>query len=68
MDSSGKTKDLSQLCFSETVIGGIRQLAGKSARSGLWASGEVTNRSTRNLAQSQIISKIDKRKLTIVQS
>ncbi len=55
MDSSGKTKDLSQLCFSETVIGGTRQLAGKSARSDLWGSREVTNRSTRNVRFDQTL-------------
>jgi hypothetical protein len=47
MDATCKTKDLSQPPFSETVNGGT--VCRKAARTGLWGSGEVTNRSTRNL-------------------
>ena len=47
MDATCKTKDLSQPTFSETVNGGT--VCRKAARTGLWGSGEATNRSTRNL-------------------
>jgi len=47
MDATRKTKDISQPTFSETVNGGT--VCRKAARTGLWGSGEVTNRSTRNL-------------------
>jgi hypothetical protein len=47
MDATCKTKDLSQPNFSETVNGGT--VCRKAARTGLWGSGEATNRSTRNL-------------------
>jgi hypothetical protein len=47
MDATCKTKDLSQPTFSETVNGGT--VCRKAARTGLRGSGEVTNRSTRNL-------------------
>jgi hypothetical protein len=46
MDAINETKDLSQPAFSETVNGGT--VCRKAARRGLWGSGEVTNRSTRN--------------------
>jgi hypothetical protein len=46
MDTTCKTKDLSQPPFSETVNGGT--VCRKAARTGLWGSGEATNRSTRN--------------------
>ena len=47
MDATCKAKDLSQPTFSETVNGGT--VCRKAARTGLWGSGEATNRSTRNL-------------------
>jgi hypothetical protein len=46
VDTPCKTEGLSQLSISETVDRGT--VCGKSARTGLWGSGEVTNRSTRN--------------------
>jgi hypothetical protein len=46
MDATCKAKDLSQPTFSETVNGGT--VCRKAARTGLWGSGEATNRSTRN--------------------
>ncbi len=48
MDTIIKTQNLSQLCLSETVNGGT--VCRKAARTGLWGSGEVTNRSTRKIA------------------
>ena len=60
MTTTGKTKDLSQPTFSETVNGGT--VCRKAARMGLWGSGEETNRSTRNLFAGglwQIIQFID---------
>jgi len=47
MDTISETKNLSQPTFSETVNGGT--VCRKAARTGLWGSGEETNRSTRNL-------------------
>ena len=47
MDTISETKNLSQPTFSETVDGGT--VCRKAARTGLWGSGEVTNRSTWNL-------------------
>ena len=47
MDAIGETENLSQSTFSETVNGGT--VCRKAARTGLWGSGEATNRSTRNL-------------------
>jgi hypothetical protein len=47
MDAISETKNLSQPTFSETVNGGT--VCRKAARTGLWGSGEATNRSTRNL-------------------
>ena len=47
MDTICETKNLSQPTFSETVNGGT--VCRKAARTGLWGSGEETNRSTRNL-------------------
>ena len=47
MATIGKTENLSQPTFSETVNGGT--VCRKAARTGLWGSGEATNRSTRNL-------------------
>jgi len=41
-----ETKNLSQPTFSEAVNGGT--VCRKAARTGLWGSGEVTNRSSRN--------------------
>ena len=46
MDTISETKNLSQPTFSETVNGGT--VCRKAARTGLWGSGEETNRSTRN--------------------
>ena len=46
MDTISEAKNLSQPTFSETVNGGT--VCRKAARTGLWGSGEVTNRSTRN--------------------
>jgi hypothetical protein len=46
MDATCKTKDLSQPAFSETVNGGT--VYRKAARTGLWGSGEATNRSIWN--------------------
>ena len=46
MDTISETKNLSQPTFSETVNGGT--VCRKAARTGLWGSGEATNRSTRN--------------------
>ena len=46
MATIGKTKNLSPPTFSETVNGGT--VCRKAARTGLWGSGEETNRSTRN--------------------
>jgi hypothetical protein len=46
MATIGKTENLSQPIFSETVNGGT--VCRKAARTGLWGSGEATNRSTRN--------------------
>ena len=40
-----KTKNLSQLSVSEAELRGT--VCGKAARTGLWGSGEETNRSTR---------------------
>ena len=47
MDAANETKNLSQPTFSETVNGGT--VCRQAARTGLWGSGEATNRSTRNL-------------------
>ena len=47
MDTTVSTQDISQLSDSEAVIGGT--VCGKSARTGLWGSGEATNRSTRKV-------------------
>lgn len=47
MDAINETKNLSQPTFSEIVNGGT--VCRKAARTGLWGSGEATNRSTRNL-------------------
>ena len=47
MDAIIKTKDLSQFSASETDLGGT--VCGKAARTDLWGSGKVTNRSTRRL-------------------
>ena len=47
MDATNETKNLSQPTFSETINGGT--VCRKAARTGLWGSGEATNRSTRNL-------------------
>jgi len=47
MDAINETKNLSQPTFNETENGGT--VCRKSARTGLWGSGEATNRSTRNL-------------------
>jgi len=44
MDTFDQAKDLSWLSNSETDLGGT--VCGKAARTGLWGSGEVTNRST----------------------
>jgi hypothetical protein len=46
MATISETKNLSQPTFSETVDGGT--VCRKAARTGLWGSGEATNRSTRN--------------------
>ena len=46
MATTGKTKDLSQPTFSETVNGGT--VCRKAARTGLWGRGEATIRATRN--------------------
>jgi len=46
MDAISETENLSQPTFSETVDGGT--VCRKAARTGLWGSGEATNRSTRN--------------------
>ena len=46
MEPIAITKDLSQLSISETDLRGT--VCGKAARTGLWGSGEATNRSTRN--------------------
>ena len=53
MDATCKTKDLSQQSFSETVNGGT--VCRKAARTGLWGSGEATNRSTRNLFSNDLL-------------
>lgn len=42
-----KTQDISFLSISETKLRGT--VCGKSARTGLWGSGEVMSRSTRTL-------------------
>ena len=47
MDTVVKAENLSQLCISETVNRGT--VCGKAARTGLWGSGEATNRSTRKV-------------------
>jgi hypothetical protein len=47
METFSSSKNISQLSISETVIGGT--VCGKTARTDLWGSGEVTNRSTRTL-------------------
>ena len=47
MDAIAEAPNLSQQSFSETVNGGT--VCRKAARTGLWGSGEATNRSTRNL-------------------
>ena len=54
MDTVVKAENLSQLRISETVNGGT--VCGKAAHTGLWGSGEATNRSTRKV-QSYIINK-----------
>ncbi|MBO9202066.1 MULTISPECIES: hypothetical protein [Niastella] len=46
MDAINETKNLLQPTFSETVNGGT--VCRKAARTGLWGSGEATNRSARN--------------------
>jgi len=46
MDTIVDTEVVSYVSFSEAGLGGT--VCGKSARTGLWGSGEVTNRSTRN--------------------
>ena len=45
MESIAKTENFSFLSFSEADLGGT--VCRKSARTGLWGSGEVTIRSTR---------------------
>ncbi len=47
MDTVVKAENLSQLCISETVNG--ETVCGKAARTGLWGSGKVTNRSTHKI-------------------
>jgi hypothetical protein len=47
MDTISEAKNLSQPTFSETVNGGT--MCRKAARTGLWGSGEATNRSARSL-------------------
>ena len=53
MDAINETKNLSQPPFSETVNGGT--VCRKAARTGLWGSGEATNRSTRNLFINELL-------------
>ena len=53
MDTISETKNLSQPTFSETVNGGT--VCRKAARTGLWGSGEATNRSTRNQEVEELI-------------
>jgi len=63
MDTISEAKNLSQPTFSETVNGGT--VCRKAARTGLWGSGEATNRSTRNQEKEEL-SLIFKLKLLIV--
>ena len=65
MDTISETENLSQPTFSETVNGGT--VCRKAARTGLWGSGEVTNRSTRN-QEREDLSHIFKLKLLIVKA
>lgn len=59
MDTISETKNLSQPTFSETVNGGT--VCRKAARTGLWGSGEATNRSTRNFLVGVLLKIIDLR-------
>jgi len=54
MATIGKTENLSQPTFSETVNGGT--VCRKAARTGLWGSGEATNRSTRKKGKLSLCS------------
>ena len=65
MDTISETKNLSQPTFSETVNGGT--VCRKAARTGLWGSGEATNRSTRNQEKEDLML-IFNLKLLIVKS
>jgi hypothetical protein len=63
MATTGKTQNLSQPTFSETVSGGT--VCRKAARTGVWGSGEATSSSTRN-QEKEDLSLIFKLKLLIV--